>query len=86
MLLVQERVRLLERLQLRDLAGGARWRCLRSTAADEAFPHILPPLGQHEGMDLQRRRNGLDLQARLLTEPHRRQFKLVAVLPDRPWS
>ena len=40
MLLVQERVRLLERLQLRDLACGARGRCLRGTAADEAFPPL----------------------------------------------
>lgn len=86
MLLLQQRVGLLERLELCDLASWARWRRLRGTTADEAFAHILSPLGQHEGMDLQRCRDSLDLQPRLLTEPHRRQLKLVTVLADRPWS
>jgi hypothetical protein len=35
---------------------------------------------------LQRRSDGLDLQARLLTESDRRQLELIAVLPDRARS
>jgi hypothetical protein len=85
MLLLQACVRFLERLQLRDLAGGAGWRRLRGATADEPFPHILPPLGQHEGMDLQRGSDRLDLQSRLLTVSDRRQLELIAVLPNCPW-
>ena len=86
MLLLQQRMGLLERLELRDLARGTWWRARRRPPADEALPHILPPLRQHERMDLQRSGDGLHLQPRLLTEPDRRELKLVAVLPYCPWS
>jgi hypothetical protein len=69
MLLLQQRAGLLERLELRHLAPGSRRRGFGGPTPDHAVAHILPPLGQHEGMDLQRRCDGLHLQARLLTEP-----------------
>ena len=86
MFLLEFRVLPLERLQLRNLAGGARLRCVRRSAAQSTVLHVLPPLGQHEGMNLERGPNGLYLHPRRLTESYRRQLRLVAVLVDCPWS
>jgi hypothetical protein len=76
----------LERLQLRDLSRGPLWRRFRGTPAQSTSFGLLPPLGQHEGMNLQRGRDGLDLNARLLTQPNRGELKLVAVPIDLPWT
>ncbi len=85
MLLVQEGVRFLERLQLRNLASGARRRRVRGSTAEPAITRVLPPLRQHKGMNLQRGGHRLHLQSRLLTEPDGGEFELVAVLPNRSW-
>jgi hypothetical protein len=85
MLLLQERVCLLERLQLRDLARGAgRWR-LPCPPSQSPVARILAPLREHERVDRQRGGDGLDLNPRLLTESDRRQLELITVLPDRAW-
>jgi len=67
MLLLQIGVLPFEQLQLRDLAGRAGWRRLRGSSAEPTIARILPPLGQHEGMDLQRRGDRLHLHPWLLT-------------------
>ena len=77
-------MRLLERLELRDLARRAGRRRLRGAASQSAIARVLAPLGQHERVDLQCSSDRVDLQSRLLTEPDGGQLKLVAVLPDRP--
>jgi hypothetical protein len=83
MLLLKQRVRFLERLELRDLTRWTGWQRFRSSPAESAVPQILSPLRQHEGMNRQRSSHGLHLQSRLLTESHSSQLELVAVLPHR---
>ena len=78
--------RSLQRLQLRDLLRGSRrWRP-RSPPTDAPLAHVLASLRQHEGMDLQRGRDRLDLHARRLTQPNCSQLILVAVLVQLSWS
>ena len=84
MLLLQERMRLLQRLELFDLPHRSGWRCRVRTSSQNAVARILPPFGQHEGMDLQRTSDRLHLHPRLLTQSHRRQLEFVAVPPNRP--
>ena len=85
MLLLQQRMRLLERLELFDLPHRSGRRCRVRTPSQDSVARILPPLGQHEGMNLQRTSDGLHLHPRLLTQSHRGQLELVAVPPNRPW-
>ena len=86
MLLLQPRVRFLEQLQLRDLSHGTGAGRLRQLSSQSPVAIILPPLRQHEGMDLQRGGHRLDLSIRMLTQPDCRALKLGAVLPDRTRS
>jgi len=67
MLLLQERMRLLERLQLGDLARVTRRRCFRRSPAQPTVARVLPPLRKHERVDLQRQRDSLHLQSLQLT-------------------
>lgn len=89
MLLLELGVLLFERLQLRDLAGGAGWRRRRASPTESTIACVLSPLGQHvgqqEGMDLERRSDRLHSNALLLTQAHRRQLKRIAVVPHRSW-
>ena len=80
MFLLELRVLAFEGLQLRDLAGRSRWRCLRDCplGGDPSFAS-LPPLREHEGMDLQRRGDGLHLNPGLLTQANSGELQLVAV-------
>ena len=85
MLLLQLGVLTLKRLKLGDLARGSPWWCFRSFPSDQSVAHVLPPLGQHERMDLQHSGDGLHLNPRLLTQSHRGQLELVTVLAYRAW-
>jgi hypothetical protein len=86
MLLFELGVLSLERLELRDLTRRtARWRFRWSTAKATVL-HVLPPFGQHEGMDLERGSDGLHLHARLLTQANGGELKLVAVAVNLPWT
>jgi hypothetical protein len=51
----------LERLELRNLSRRTRRWCVGRPTAEPTILHVLPPLGQHEGMDLERGGDGLDL-------------------------
>jgi hypothetical protein len=67
MLLFELGVLPLEALQLRDLTGGpCRGRFRRATAQASVL-HILPPLGEHEWMNLECGGDGLYLNPGLLT-------------------
>ena len=79
LLLLQERMCLLERLQLFDLPHRSGGRRRVSPSAEDPVARILPPLGQHEGMDLQRIGDRLHLHPGLPTQSDRRQLELVAV-------
>src|SRR3990172_7887177 len=46
--------------------------------------HLLPPLRQHERVDVQRRRHRLHLEPRLLAQPYCRHLELPAVGSDLP--
>jgi hypothetical protein len=70
-------MRLLERLQLRDLAHWARRRCLGRAASQSAIAGILPPLREHEGMDRERRGHRLHLHPRLLTQADGRELERI---------
>jgi hypothetical protein len=85
-LLVQQGMGFLERLQLRDLARGARRRGLAGSPAEPTVARILPPLGQHVRMDLQCEGNGSHLQSWLLTQSNGSELELVTVLADRSRS
>ena len=52
---------------------------LRRAPAQAAVARVLPPLREHEGVDLERGRDGLHLDPGLLTQPDRGELKLVAV-------
>ena len=85
MLLLELGVLPLEGLELGDLPCRPGGRGLPRLPAQPAVTRVLPPLGQHEGVDLERRGDGLDLDPPLLTQANRGQFELVAVLPDGSW-
>jgi hypothetical protein len=63
---------------------AGRW-CLGRTTSESAIACVLPPLGQREGMDLQRRGHRRQQHAGLLTQLDGRQIELVAVRADRTW-
>jgi hypothetical protein len=60
-----------------------------SECQNDSWCALSPGLRKHKGMDLQRRRYRLDLQARLMTETNSPVFKLDGVLvplaPSRSW-
>jgi len=88
MLLGELRVFALEGLQLSDLASWPdRW-WLRDSAAQSTLFHILPPFGKHERVNLECRRDGLDLNSGLLAQANRSELELVRVAPNfaRPSS
>jgi len=86
MLLLERGVLPLERLELRDLTSGTSRRWLGGPASQPSVLRVLPPLGQHEGMDLQCSRDGLHLNPRLLTKANSGEFELVGVLVQLPRS
>jgi hypothetical protein len=61
------------------------WRFRRATAQPFVL-HALPPLGEHEGMNLECGRDGLHGNPGLLTQTYRSELKLVAVAVDFPWT
>jgi hypothetical protein len=88
MLLLKQRVRSLERLELRDLTRWTGRQRFRSSPAESAVPQILSPLRQHERVDLQRSGDPLHLHPGVLTQANGRELKLVAYFrtfrgPDR---
>lgn len=86
MLLFEERIVALEFLQADELCGR-RGACSRAGAPCQAvLAHVRAPLGQHSGMDRQRRSDGAHLNPRLMTQLHSRQLELVTVLPNAPWA
>jgi len=86
MLLFEFRILPLERLQLRDLASWARRRCFRWSSAESTVFQVLPPLREHEGVNLECGGDGLHLNPRLLTQANGCELKLVAVSVDLPWT
>jgi hypothetical protein len=85
-LLLQLGVLPLELLQVSDLSRRPRWRRFRGPAAQATGFGLLPPLGQHEGMNLERGSDSLHLNPRLLTQANGGELKLVAVPIDLPWT
>lgn len=60
MLLAQERVLALQRLQLRNLARRTGSGRFRQAPSQSPIADVLPPSGQHERMDAERRGHRLD--------------------------
>ena len=67
MLLSEQRMRLLERLELRDLPRGSGRSGFREASSQAPLARLLPPLGEHEGVDRERTRHRLHLHPWLLT-------------------
>jgi len=84
-LLLQTRMRCLERLKLGDLTRGTRRRYRWELADDPPLAHITAPLGQHEWVDLKRTGDGLHLHPGLLTQADGTELERIAVLPNGPW-
>ena len=82
MLFLQERVLPLEHLELDDLARRPGGCGLRQAPAQSAVADVLPPLRQHERLNVERGGDSLHLQVRLVTQPHRRELEVPAVLGD----
>jgi hypothetical protein len=86
MLQLQARMRPLERLELFEFSHGAgRWSG-PGASSQGADADILPPLRQHEGMDLECCRHGLHLNPGLLTQANGGQLELVRVAANGAWS
>jgi hypothetical protein len=85
MFLAQLGVLSFERLELRNLSDWSTRRSLLRPSSQAAFLRVLSPLREHERMNLERRRDGLHLNPRLLTQAHRSELKLVAVASNFPW-
>src|SRR3954453_15807039 len=82
MLLLELRVLPLEHLELSDLSrGSGRWRFVGSSS-QAAVLHVLPPLRDHEGMNLERGSDGLHLNPGLLTQVNGGELKLVGIPSD----
>jgi len=78
MLLPQQRMRLLQLLQLPNLSHrGGRDR--PGPTPNPAKPNLLAPLGEHEGMNVERGSDGLHLNPRLLAQAYRSQLELWTV-------
>ena len=86
MLLLQQRVRTLKRLQALELPHF-RWlhRGYPKQPPKIAVAHFFPPPRQHEGMNIQGVGHRLDLDALQLTQFHRLALELQAVTMHFPW-
>lgn len=85
MLLAEHHVLALERLQAPDLAGAPPLDdAPPGSAPEEPVARFLPPARQHEGVDVQRVGDRLDLHPEHATELHRRQLELDAVVVNLP--
>ena len=80
MLLLQQRVRPLKRLQALELPH-LRWLHRRHSTRPSkmAVAHFFPPSRQHEGINIQGVGHSLDLDALQLTQFHRLALELQAV-------
>src|SRR4030095_17169980 len=87
MLLLQQRVRTLKRLQALELPP-LRWLHRRNPIRPSkiAVAHFFAPARQHEGMDIQRVGHGLYLDALQMTPFHRLALELQAVTMHFPWT
>jgi len=85
MLLLEFRVLPFQGLELRDLARRSGWRRLGWPPSEPTVFHILPPFRKHEGMNLERRRDGLHLNSGLLAQANGGELKLVGVASDFAW-
>src|SRR4029450_2300708 len=80
MLLPEYRVLALERLQSLDLTRTPPFHNTSPRSAfEDPLPCFFPPPRQHEGVDVQRVGNRLDLHPRHPAELHRRQLEFHAV-------
>src|SRR5687767_11897459 len=84
MLRLEQRVLPLQLLEASALLFEPRRHHGLGPASQSPIPQILPPLRQHERVDLERARHGLHLEPRLLAELHRRDFELCTVLLNLP--
>src|SRR5688572_366699 len=87
MLLLQQRVRPLKRLQALELPH-LRWlhRGYPTRPPKIAVAHFFAPPRQHEGMNIQGVGHRLDLDALQLTQFHRLALELQAVTMHFPWT
>src|SRR6266705_1031329 len=81
MLLLQERMRALERLEPTDLPRRGHLH-RPPLPAEDPGAHFLPPPRQHERMNVERGGHRLHLHTTLPTEAHRGQLELGAVFLD----
>src|SRR2546422_11438278 len=79
MLLLQEGMGALERLESADLSRWWQLYCRRPPSAQHSVAHLLPPPRQHERMNVECRGDRLHLHPPLTTQPHRREFELRTV-------
>lgn len=80
MLLAEHRVLTLEALQALDFPGAPPLHdAPPGSALEDPVPRFFPPTRQHEGVDVQRIGDRLDLHARHVAELHRRQLELDAI-------
>src|SRR5258705_929796 len=84
MLLFQLGVLPLEHLELRNLPSRTRRRRFRGSSSQPTLLRILPPLREHERMDLKRGSDGLHLNPGLVTQANGGELKLVGVASDFP--
>src|SRR5437867_4393809 len=81
MLLLQERMRALERLEPADLPRRGQVH-RHPLPAEDPVAHFLPPSRLHERMNVERGRHRLHLHPALPAEAHRGQLELRTVLLD----
>jgi hypothetical protein len=86
MFLAQLGVLSFERLELRNLSDWSTRRSLLRPSSQAAFLRVLSPLREHERMNLERRRDGLHLNPRLLTQANSGELKLVTVPMNFSWA
>lgn len=84
MLRLEQRVFPLQLLQTPTLATQYGRSNDAGSASKSTVSEILPPLRQHERVDLECMRHDLHLKAGLLAQLHRRDFELRAVLLNLP--
>jgi hypothetical protein len=73
---------LLERLEPGDLPPRHSGRLAPTPTPQHPVPCFLPPFRQHEGVNVQRVRHGLNFNSWFLTQPHRGEFELQTVPVD----
>jgi hypothetical protein len=85
-LLPKQRVLALEGGQLLDLASLAGLELDATRSAQPTVPDFLAPAREHEGMDVERLGDVLDLNAGKIAETHGLTFELDAVAVGLPWA